>query len=93
MTGLACGSRVPLLFSSPSTDLKRNAANGQVATVLQHVEVLRHQGRAVDQAVGRLGVVASLAVFPRHVLQPRQAQVRRVLVALCNPGDVKKKIK
>ena len=66
-------------------DLEGDTANGQVAAVLQHVEVLCHQGGAVHQAVGCLRVVPSLRVLPRHVLQPRQAQVRGVLVALSAP--------
>ena len=67
-------------------DLEGDAANGEVAAVLQHVEVLGHQGGAVHQAVGRLGVVAPLRVLAGHVLEPRQTQVRRVLVALGDPG-------
>lgn len=74
----------------PSTDLKRDTTDWQVATILQHVEVFCHQRCAVDQTVGSFSVVSSLTVFSRHVLEPRQTQVGRVLVALCNPGEKKR---
>lgn len=74
-----------LLNGTAWTDLKCDTANRQVAAILQHVEVLRHQRCAVDETVGRLGVVPSLRVFPCHVLKPRQTKVRRVLVAFGNP--------
>lgn len=49
-------------------DLECDTADGQVAAVLQHVEVLCHKGGAVHQAVGSLSMVPSLRVFPCHVL-------------------------
>lgn len=48
--------------------LEGDTANGEVATVLQHVEVLGYQGSAVDQAVGGFSMVASLGVLSGHVL-------------------------
>ena len=78
-------------MSTPCTQcfsyLEGDAAHGQILAVLQHAQVLGHQSGAVHQTLGRLSVVVPLRVFARHVLKPRQPQVRRCLVALCNPGD------
>lgn len=65
--------------------LKCNTAHREVFPVLQHAQVLGHQGCRVHQALGGLGVVAPLGVLPCHVLQPRQPQVGGILVALGNP--------
>lgn len=65
--------------------LEGNAADRQVLVILQHAQVLRHECRSVDQTHGRLGVTISDVVVLRHVLQPRQPQVRGGLVALRNP--------
>lgn len=70
---------------SPHTDLKCDTSNWQVAAIFQHVEVFCHQCCTVDQTVGSFSMVSSLTVFSCHVLEPRQTQVRGVLVALCNP--------
>lgn len=62
--------------------LEGDAANRQVLVVLQHAQIFGHQGGSVDQAHGRLGVAFSDVVLLSHVLQPRQPEVRRGLVAL-----------
>lgn len=69
-----------------TSDLKGDASHGQVLAVLQHAEVFRHQSGAVHQTLGRLGVVVPLRVLPRHVLEPREPQVRRRLVAFGDPA-------
>lgn len=70
----------------PAAYLEGNTAHRQVATVLQQGEVLSHQGGSVHHALGGLRVVAQLCVLPRHVLQPRESQVRGALVAAGDPG-------
>lgn len=65
--------------------LKRDTAHREVFPVLQHAQVLSHQGCRVHQALGRLSMVAPLRMLPCHVLQPRQPQVGGILIALGNP--------
>lgn len=68
--------------------LKGDTANRQVLVILQHAEVLSHQGGGVDQTHCRLGVTLPVVVLLCHVLQPGQTEVRRRLVALCYPGEI-----
>lgn len=65
--------------------LEGHTADREVAAIFKHVEVLRHQGGAMHQTVCCLRMVPSLRVLPCHVLQPREPQIRRVLIALSNP--------
>lgn len=67
--------------------LKADAAHRQVAVVLQHAQVLGHQGGCMHQAHGGLCEALLLSVFLCHVLEPSQPQVRRCLVALGNSED------
>lgn len=48
--------------------LEGDAADGEVATVFQHVEVLRYEGSTVDQTVCSFSMVSSLWVLSSHVL-------------------------
>lgn len=77
----------PACDPPPAAHLEGNTAHGQVAAVLEQSEVLGHQSSRVHHALGGLCVVAQLRVLPRHVLQPRQAQVWGALVAPGNPGS------
>lgn len=79
------GAKQQCVQPAATSDLEGDASHGQVLAVLQHAEVFRHQGGAMHQALGRLGVVVPLGVLPRHVLEPREPQVRRRLVALGDP--------
>lgn len=67
--------------------LEGDAAHRQVLVILQHAEILGHQGSGVDQTHRRLSVALPVVVFLRHVLQPGQTQVRRCLVALRYPEE------
>lgn len=69
-----------------TSDLEGDASHRQILAVLQHAEVFRHQSGAVHQTLSRLGVVVPLRVLARHVLEPREPQVRRRLVAFGDPG-------
>lgn len=69
-----------------TSDLEGDASHRQILAVLQHAEVLGHQSGAVHQTLSRLGVVVPLRVLPRHVLEPREPQVRRRLVAFGDPA-------
>lgn len=71
--------------------LEGDAANRQVLVILQHAEILGHQGSGVDQTHRRLSVALPVVVFLRHVLQPGQTQVRRCLVALRYPEEGKRR--
>lgn len=73
------------MHQAATSDLEGHASHGQVLAVLQHAEVFRHQGGAMHQTLSRLGVVVPLRVLPRHVLEPREPQVRRRLVAFGDP--------
>lgn len=73
------------MHPASTSDLEGDAAHGKVLAVLQHAEVFRHQSGAMHQTLSRLGVVVSLRVLPRHVLEPREPQVRRRLVAFGDP--------
>lgn len=53
--------------------------------ILQHAEILGHQGSSVDETHRRLSVTLSVVVLLCHVLQPGQTEVRRRLIALRNP--------
>lgn len=77
--------------ASRHTDLKCDTTDWKVATILQHVEVFCHQCCTVDQTVCGFSMVAPLTVFPCHVLEPRQTQVGRILVALCNPKKTERR--
>lgn len=68
--------------------LKGDTANRQVLVILQHAEVLSHQGGSVHQTHCRLRVTLPVVVLLCHVLQPGQAEVRRRLVAFCYPGEI-----
>lgn len=67
--------------------LKADAAHGQIAVVLQHAQIFRHQSSRMDQAHGGLRVALPLGVFLCHVLEPGQPQIRRGLVTLGNSED------
>lgn len=68
--------------------LKGDTANRQVLVILQHAEVLSHQGGSVHQTHCRLRVTLPVVVLLCHVLQPGQAEVRRRLVAFRYPGEI-----
>lgn len=74
-----------MILQQDNSYLKCNTPYREVFSVFQHAEIFSHQGCGVDQALGWLGVVAPLRVLSSHVLQPCQAQVRGVLIALRNP--------
>lgn len=67
--------------------LEGDAANRQVLVILQHAEILGHQGSSVDQTHSRLSVTLPVVVLLCHVLQPGQTEVRRCLVALRYPEE------
>lgn len=73
------------------TYLEGDTANRQVLVVLQHAEVLGHQGSSMDQTHSRLSVTLPVVVFLRHVLQPSQTEVRRCLVTLRYPGETRRR--
>lgn len=79
-------AKTQCVHPAATSDLEGDASHGQVLAVLQHAEVFRHQSGAVHQTLSRLGVVVPLRVLPRHVLQPREPQVRRRLVAFGDPA-------
>lgn len=68
------------------TYLEGDAAHRQVLVVLQHAEVLSHQGCGVHQTHCRLGEALLAVMLLSHVLKPGQAQIRWRLVALRNPA-------
>lgn len=65
--------------------LEGDAANRQVLVILQHAEILGHQGSSMDETHCRLCVTLPVVVLLCHVLKPGQTEVRRRLVALCDP--------
>lgn len=71
--------------------LKSDAANRQVLVIFQHAEILGHQCSSVYQTHSRLSVTLPVVVFLCHVLQPGQTEVRRRLVALCYPEEVRRR--
>lgn len=66
--------------------LESDAAYREIFVVLEHAEILGHEGSSVDQAHSRLGVTFPVVVLLGHVLQPGQTEVRRRLVTLCYPA-------
>lgn len=66
----------------PGAHLKRLGADGQAREDLDHVEVLGDERGGVHEAHGGLGKLPERGVLRGNVLQPREAQVRAVAVAL-----------
>lgn len=65
--------------------LEGDTANRQVLVILQHAEILGHQGSSMDETHCWLCVTLPVVVLLCHVLKPGQTKVRRRLVALRNP--------